>query len=84
MATSQVSAQARGVIVVLEGKAWVLDSSGNRVLLKVGDEVQEGQVIVTDTGSTWECDYCAHQSLCATTEAGRIPIETVVSIGEVA
>ncbi|MBK6386921.1 MAG: retention module-containing protein [Rhodoferax sp.] len=54
MATSQVSAQARGVIVVLEGKAWVLDSSGNRVLLKVGDEVQEGQVIVTDTGTRLE------------------------------
>ena len=47
MATSQVSAQARGVIVVLEGKAWVLDSSGNRVLLKVGDEVQEGQALAT-------------------------------------
>ena len=54
MATSQVSAQARGVIVVLEGKAWVLDSSGNRALLKVGDEVQEGQVIVTDTGTRLE------------------------------
>ncbi|HOZ65488.1 MAG TPA: retention module-containing protein, partial [Burkholderiaceae bacterium] len=54
MATSQVSAQARGVIVVLEGKAWVLDTSGKRVLLKVGDEVQEGQIIVTDTGTRLE------------------------------
>ena len=54
MATSQVSAQARGDIVVLEGKAWVMDSSGNRVLLNVGDEVQDGQVIVTDTGTVLE------------------------------
>ena len=45
---------------------------------------EDGEVTVTDTGSTWECDYCAHQSLCATTEAGRIPIDTVVTIGEVA
>ena len=44
----------------------------------------EGDDVVTDTGSTWECDYCAFQTLCATTEAGRIPIDTVVSIGEVA
>ncbi len=45
---------------------------------------EDGEVTVTDTGSTWECDYCAHQSLCATTEAGRIPIDTVVTIGAVA
>jgi len=45
---------------------------------------EDGEVTVTDTGSTWECDYCSYQTLCATTEAGRIPIETVVSIGEVA
>ncbi|MFM2275963.1 MAG: hypothetical protein RL211_1835, partial [Pseudomonadota bacterium] len=54
MATSQVSAQARGYIVVLEGKAWVLDNFGRRVLLKVGDEVQEGQVLVTDNGTRLE------------------------------
>ena len=40
--------------------------------------------VEADTGSTWECDYCSYQTLCATTEAGRIPIETVVSIGDVA
>lgn len=49
---------------------WVNDEDGDRVL--------------NDTGSTWECDYCAFQTLCATTEAGRIPIDTVVTIGEVA
>ena len=40
--------------------------------------------VEADTGSTWECDYCAHQTLCATTEAGRIPIESVVAIKAVA
>lgn len=44
----------------------------------------EGERVVSDTGSTWECDYCSHQTLCMTTEAGRIPIESVVTIGEVA
>ena len=45
---------------------------------------EDGEVTVADTGSTWECDYCAFQTLCATTEAGRIPIESVVAIGAVA
>lgn len=40
--------------------------------------------VEADTGSTWECDYCAFQTACATTEAGRIPLDTVVHIGEVA
>ena len=44
----------------------------------------EGEQIMSDTGSTWECDYCSHQTLCMTTEAGRIPIESVVAIGAVA
>ena len=41
-----------------------------------GDEVAE-------VGSTWECGYCSFQTLCSGTEAGRIPIESVVSIGAV-
>lgn len=45
---------------------------------------EDGEVVVTDTGRTWECDYCAFQSLCATTDAGRIPVESVVAIGAVA
>lgn len=45
---------------------------------------EDGEVTVTDTGSTWECDYCSYQTLCATTEAGRIPVESVVSIKAVA
>ena len=49
---------------------WVIDEDGERVL--------------NDTGSTWECDYCAFQTLCATTEAGRISIESVVAIKAVA
>lgn len=40
---------------------------------------EDGETVVTDTGSTWECDYCPYQTLCATTEAGRIPVESVVA-----
>lgn len=29
---------------------------------------------VVDTGTWWACGYCSHRTLCATTEAGRIPI----------
>ena len=39
----------------------------------------EGERVLADTGSTWECDYCPYQSLCATTEAGRIPVSSVVA-----
>jgi hypothetical protein len=43
------------------------------------EKVANGQVI--DTGTVWLCNYCSHQTLCAKTEKGRIPIESVVSIG---
>ena len=39
---------------------------------------------VVEIGSVWECGYCSYQTLCATTDAGRIPVESVVSIGAVA
>ena len=42
----------------------------------------EGEVV--EVGSEWSCSYCGHQTLCSGTEAGRIPIESVVSIGAVA
>ena len=54
MATNQVSAQARGIVVILQGKAWVVNAEGVRKPLNVGDEVQEGQVIVTDEGTRLE------------------------------
>ena len=54
MATNQVSAQARGLVVVLQGKAWLVNAAGQRVELKVGDEVQEGQVVITDAGTRLE------------------------------
>ena len=54
MATNQVSALARGVVVVLQGKAWVVNAAGERIELKVGDEVQEGQIVVTDAGTRLE------------------------------
>ena len=54
MATTQISAQARGIVVILQGKAWIVDASGNQRPLKVGDEVQEGQKIVTEEGARLE------------------------------
>lgn len=42
----------------------------------------EGEIV--EVGSTWECGYCSYQTLCSGTEAGRIPVESVVSIGAVA
>lgn len=42
--------------------AWTLESDGSTV----------------DTGSTWQCGYCSHQTLCIQTEPGIIPIDSVV------
>lgn len=42
----------------------------------------EGEIV--EVGSTWECGYCSYHALCAQTNAGRIPTETVVTIGAVA
>ncbi|MFO1264312.1 MAG: retention module-containing protein [Rhodoferax sp.] len=54
MATSQTTAQARGIVVILQGNAWVRDAKGTNRLLHIGDEVQEGQVIVTEDGTRLE------------------------------
>jgi hypothetical protein len=32
---------------------------------------------VVDTGTFWACNYCSFQSLCVTTESGRIPVTAV-------
>lgn len=39
---------------------------------------EDGDVI--DTGTWWACGYCKFQSLCAQTERGRIPVESVVEL----
>lgn len=39
---------------------------------------------VEEVGSTWECGYCSYQTLCATTDTGRIPVESVVATKAVA
>jgi VCBS repeat-containing protein len=54
MATNQVSAQTRGIVVILQGNAWVVGADGVRRPLKVGDEVQEGQLVVTEDGARLE------------------------------
>ena len=54
MAVDQVAAQARGVGVILQGKAWVVNAAGGRTELKVGDEVQEGQIVITEEGTRLE------------------------------
>lgn len=42
--------------------------------------IVEGKV--TDTGSVWQCNYCDYQDLCGGTPKGRIPVESVVHIGD--
>jgi Ca2+-binding RTX toxin-like protein len=54
MATNQITTGARGVVVILQGKAWVIQADGSRKPLQVGDEVQEGQVVVTDVDTRLE------------------------------
>lgn len=50
----------------------------------IRDSDDPSSVFVADTGSYWGCDYCGFQTLCAQTEPGRIPVETVVKIGDAA
>ncbi|WP_296448248.1 retention module-containing protein, partial [Rhodoferax sp. UBA5149] len=69
MATNQVSAQARGVVVLLQGKAWVVNADGIRKSLQVGDEVQAGQKIVTEDQTRLELALPNGQPLMV--EAGR-------------
>ncbi|OLP04982.1 retention module-containing protein [Rhodoferax antarcticus] len=54
MATVQNSVEAKGIVVALKGNAWLVDPDGSRRLLKVGDEVQEGQRVVTENGAELE------------------------------
>lgn len=49
-----------------------------------GDWVRTVDGEVAETGNTWECGYCSYRTLCSATEAGRIPVESVVTIGAVA
>lgn len=49
-----------------------------------GDWVRMVDGEVAETGNTWECGYCSYRTLCSATEAGRIPVESVVTIGAVA
>ena len=51
MATSQVSSQARGVVVILEGNAWVVSANGTKKPIRLGDEIQEGQIVLTEQGT---------------------------------
>ncbi len=43
---------------------------------------KEGEVL--DTGTFWACGYCRWQSLCVNVGPGRVPVETLVKISEVA
>ncbi|MDT7516988.1 retention module-containing protein, partial [Rhodoferax mekongensis] len=54
MATSQISAQARGVVVILQGNAWVVSPDGSKRAIKLGDEIQEGQIVLTEDGTRLE------------------------------
>ena len=77
MATTQNTVQARGFVAVLQGKAWKIDANGNRIELKVGDEVVAGQKIVTAEGARLELALPNGQALAI--EAGReLLIDTVL------
>ena len=58
--------------------AEVTDPETGAYEVRLRDE--DSEVIVTDTGSTWECDYCAHQSLCIETSAGRAPVADATAV----
>ncbi|MFM6989939.1 MAG: retention module-containing protein, partial [Rhodoferax sp.] len=69
MAASQISAQARGVVVILQGNAWVVAPDGSRKAIRLGDEIQEGQVVLTEDGTRLELALPnGHQ---ITVESGR-------------
>lgn len=40
---------------------------------------KDGQI--ADTGSYWACDYCSHQTRCATTPSGRCSTDVLVDLG---
>lgn len=43
-------------------------------------QIRRGEQI-TDVGTWWACSYCRYQTLCATTEPGRIPVTAVTVRG---
>nr|CBA31110.1 hypothetical protein Csp_C26910 [Curvibacter putative symbiont of Hydra magnipapillata] len=49
-----MSAQARGVVVILQGNAWVVSPDGSKRAIKLGDEIQEGQIVLTEDGTRLE------------------------------
>lgn len=55
---------------MLPAGAEIVDPDAGRWEVRHGDQV-------ADTGTWWACGYCSFQSLCATTPAGRIPVEIV-------
>ncbi|GAB3242525.1 Ig-like domain-containing protein [Chitinimonas naiadis] len=63
MADQQNTAAAHGTVTLLQGRAWVLDAQGQRRALQVGDEVQTGQVVITEQGSQLELGLPNGQSL---------------------
>ncbi|MBC7917021.1 MAG: retention module-containing protein, partial [Rhodoferax sp.] len=48
MADNQVTVQARGVVTMLRGHAWIINADGSKRDLHVGDSVHEGQILATD------------------------------------
>ncbi|SFZ78645.1 retention module-containing protein, partial [Chitinimonas taiwanensis] len=68
MAANQVSAQARGVVVQLQGQAWAVDANGNKRVLRVGDAVQEGEQLITAAGTQLELGLPNGQSVAVAAE----------------
>ena len=45
-----------------------------------GEWVRTADGEAVEVGSTWECGYCAHQSLCIETSAGRAPVADATAV----
>lgn len=76
-----------GILALLDGgelaarKIPDLPKSAEIVDPETGRWEQRGSDgALVDTGSWWACGYCSHRTLCAQTQAGRIPVESVVTI----
>ena len=84
MATIQTPVLAHGIVVALQGNAWVVEADGTKRLLKVGDTVLEGQRLIADEATLLELGLpngeqlivsAGRELLIDTTLLGTAPID---------
>lgn len=66
-----------GKVGSLVGKAWAKNDIGEKRLLKLGDEIYEGDLILADTGGRVEIDFGVGRSY-AVTEGQQVIIDTTI------